>query len=305
MEKGTNTSELGLLKLALYGVLIFVLLTVIFALLTQSNTILFDGIYSLISFCMIILTIQVAKLAERPNDDHFHFGYTRIEPTLNLFKSLFVIAICIFAITEAVQQLLAGGNRAEYGLGAFYGFLSASGCFVIAYILRRGSRSSSSDLLRVEANTWLVDGLISSSIFLGFVCGWILEQSEWEQYAQLIDPVLLITIVLIALPVPGKVVFDSVREIISMAPADNIVHDIETVVRDQLRSFDVNEIVCRVSKQGRSTYALVHVIVSNDFGSAAISKLDNIRDVTSEALCNFNTNIKMDMIFVQDKKFAV
>ena len=68
----------------------FVVLALGFALVTGSDAILFDGIYSLIALCVALLTLKVARLAQRPDDDNFHFGYTAMEPTLNLFKALFI-----------------------------------------------------------------------------------------------------------------------------------------------------------------------------------------------------------------------
>lgn len=119
--------EQSALKLSIYGVTFFVLLALGFALLTHSDAILFDGISSLIAFSMALLTLKVAKLVERPDDDHFHFGYTAMEPTLNLFKSLIVIVVCVFAAVEAAKRLLTGGNPAEYGLAVVYGVIATFG----------------------------------------------------------------------------------------------------------------------------------------------------------------------------------
>lgn len=75
---------------------------------------------------MALLTIKVANLIERPDDERFHFGYTAMEPTLNLFKSLNVIVTAVFAVIGAFNRLLAGGNPAQYGIAIIYG-VSASG----------------------------------------------------------------------------------------------------------------------------------------------------------------------------------
>jgi len=111
--KSRVQQERRALRFALYGTLLFVALALGFALLTNSDAILFDGIYSLIAFSMSLLTLKVARLAERPDDDVFHFGYTSMEPTLNLFKSLLILLACVYAGVEATKRLLAGGNPAQ------------------------------------------------------------------------------------------------------------------------------------------------------------------------------------------------
>ncbi len=51
---------------------------------------------------MALATLKVAALVTRPDDEQFHFGNTVIDPTLNLFKSLMIIIICLFALFEAL-----------------------------------------------------------------------------------------------------------------------------------------------------------------------------------------------------------
>ncbi|MEH6605603.1 MAG: cation diffusion facilitator family transporter [Pseudomonadales bacterium] len=298
-------NEQRALVFSLYGVVFFVVLALGFALLTGSDAILFDGIYSMIAFCMALLTLKVAKLAERPDDEQFHFGYTSIEPTLNLFKSLIVIVSCSFAAVEALKRLLAGGNPAEYGWAVVYGAIATVGCFLVAWLMKRASENYSSDLVRVESKTWFIDGLLSGSVLLGFIGAWWLEQSPWSEYAPLIDPILLIALVLMALPIPAKIMIDSFKEVISMAPQEHIVDDIERRLLESLQQVSVDHVEFRVSKRGRNTYVLVHVVVADDFGIQSISQLDDIRNSSEQHLKNWNPEIVMDMLFVKDPQLAV
>ena len=144
---------------------------------TGSNAILFDGIYSLIGLSTAVLTLKVARRAERPDDDRFHFGYTSIEPTINLFKALIVGVSCVVAAIQAARRLWAGGNLAEYDLSVVYGGIATLGCVIGAWVLQRSSRDSRSDLVRVEAKTWLLDAVLSAAVLLGFSVAWLLERS--------------------------------------------------------------------------------------------------------------------------------
>ena len=292
------------LKLSLYGVLCFVVLGIGFALITKSDAILFDGVYSLIAFCMAIVTLKVARLAQRPDDDKFHFGYTAMEPTLNLFKSLIVIVTCVFALTGAVNRLLAGGNQAEYGLAIVYGVISTTGCFYIAWRMRRSSMDYRSDLVGVEAKTWFVDGLLSFAVLLGFIVAWSLELSGLGHYAPLVDPLLLITLVVLALPIPAKILFDSLKEVVAMAPPEDVVDEIENQLLETLTDVSTEHVELRVSKRGRVTYLLVHVVVADDFEVRGIAALDQIREKSESELKQWNPEIVMDMLFVRDRELA-
>ena len=297
-------NEQRALKFSLFGILFFVLLAIGFALLTKSDAILFDGIFSLIAFCTTLVTMKVARLAERPDDDQFHFGYNAMEPTLNLFKSLIVIVTCVFALVEAVNRLMAGGNPAAYGWAMVYGAFATSGCFIVAWLMYRSSRDHRSDLVSVEAKTWFVDGLLSGSVLLGFITAWLLEQSDSAHLAPLVDPILLITIVLLALPVPGKIMLDSFREVIAMAPPEHIVDEIEERLLQALAQVDAGHVELRVSKRGRVTYLLVHVVVGERFVVKDIAELDSIRKHCETSLKIWNPQILMDMLFVRDPQLA-
>lgn len=292
------------LTFALYGVVFFVVLALGFALLTNSDAILFDGIYSLIAFCVALLTLRVAKLAERPDDEKFHFGYTAMEPTLNLFKSLFILVACVYALTEAVKRLLAGGTEAAYGLAVLYGALATVGCFTVAALMHRVSRQHRSDLVEVESRTWFVDGLLSAAVLLGFLGAWYLEHSPWAEWAPLVDPVLLIAIVLFALPIPLGILWDSLKEIVNMAPPKPVVEEIEQRLLETLGQVEYDHVELRVTKRGRNTYLLVHVVVAESFSIRTVAELDEIRRASERALRAWNPEIVMDMLFVRDEKLA-
>ncbi len=303
-KESRAAAEQRTLKLSLYGMLFFVVVSLVFALLTRSDAILFDGIYSFIGLCMVMLTFKVARLAERPDDEQFHFGYNAMEPTLNLFKSLIVMVTSIFALTGAVNRLLAGGNQTEYGLAVIYGLIATAGCFIIAWILHRNAEKAQSDLVKVESKTWLVDGLLSASVLAGFVIAWLLSRSDLSQYAPLVDPMLLILIVLLAIPIPGKIFLASLREVVGMAPPDHFVEEIEGKLLSALKDVDKKKVELRVNKRGRSTYLLVHVVVAEKFAFNDIDDLDRIRLATANYLQQSMPDLVMDMLFVRNPELA-
>lgn len=304
LNNSKAVAEQRALKFSLYGVVFFIVLALSFALLTKSNAILFDGVFSLISFSMTLLTLKVAQLVQRPDDDLFHFGYTALEPTLNLFKSLIIVIICIVAVIGAVNQLLAGGNHTEYGLAVIYGVFASVGCFIVTWLMHRSAENVHSDLVRVESKSWFVDGLLSASVLIGFVAAWFLQHSDWAEYAPLVDPALLILLVVLTIPIPGKIFLDSLKEVVDMAPSNLLVDEIEKQLLYTLKDVKKKQVILRVSKRGRCTYLLVHVVVSNDFILNCVDDLDRIRESSENSLRRWKPELEMDMLFVSDPKFS-
>lgn len=293
------------LKLSLIASGFFFVIALIFALLTQSGAILFDGIYSLISFSMAMLTLKVAKLVKRPDDDIFHFGYAAIEPTLNLFKSIIIITVCIYAVFGAINQLINGGNPTKYGIAAIYGFISTIGCFLVSWVMFKRSKKINSDLVRVDAKTWLVDGVLSGAILIGFLTAWWLVNSPWPQWAQIVDPVILVVLGLSALPIPVKIMLESLSEVIQKSPTSELIEKMENQLEKSLIDVKFSSIKFRVSKRGRGIYLLVHVIVDDKFASSSIVELDEIRRHSYAMLKKIYPLIEMDLVFIKDQIFSI
>ena len=64
---------------------------------------LLDGLFSLIGFAIGLVSLRVATLVRRPDDELYHFGYAAYETMLNLSKGLVMVFITIFALVSAVE----------------------------------------------------------------------------------------------------------------------------------------------------------------------------------------------------------
>jgi cation diffusion facilitator family transporter len=297
-------NEKRLLKLSLYMAGLFVFVAFGFALTTQSGAILFDGVYSLIAFFMALLTLKVANLVQLPDDDRFHFGYTAIEPTLNLFKALIIIVTCLYAIVGSISSLLAGGNAAEYDIAMIYGVFATVGCFAVSIYMKQRSKSLRSDLVKVDAHTWLIDGVLSASILIGFIIAYGLEHYGYAAYAPYVDPLLLVVLGVAILPIPCKIMVDSLKEVIGKAPPEAVTAVIEKKLKQSLSTVPYKHIEVRISKSGRDIYLLVHIIVYESFSVATVRELDNIRKESEAAMREWNPSIIMDILFICDADLA-
>ena len=296
--------EKNLLKLSFYIAGLFVLVAFGFAFITESGAILFDGVYSLIAFFMALLTLKVANLVQLPDDDRFHFGYTAIEPTLNLFKSIIIISTCLYAVVSSIASLAKGGNAAVYDKAMIYGVFATVGCFAISALMKIRGKSLRSDLVSVDAHTWFIDGVLSAAILFGFAIAYGMQQYGFAEYAPYVDPVLLIVLGLAILPIPAKIMLDSLNEVINKAPPEAVSLVIEKKLKQTLIDVPYNHVEVRISKQGRDLYILVHIIVDRTFGSVTITELDTIRIASEATMREWNSAILMDIMFICDPALA-
>ena len=99
-RKALIFSAAGMATLAVAGIW--------FALVSHSEAILLDGIFSSIGMMLSLLTLKVAEMVKRPDDEHFHYGYAHFTPLLNLIKALLMIVLCVFALASAIDAALSG-----------------------------------------------------------------------------------------------------------------------------------------------------------------------------------------------------
>ncbi len=90
-----------------------------------------------------------------------------------------------------------------------------------------------------------------------------------------------------------------------MAPNEQVSGEIEAVLLKSLIGVNYKKVEFRITKRGRNTYMLVHVIVPVDFPVESIAELDAIRHKTERELIAWNSQIVIDMLFVCDEEFAI
>ena len=110
MMQNTDRAERRAILLSIWGNLIAALLGLLFAFLTNSEAVLIDGVYSLISFAVALLSLRVSELVQRPDNDLYPFGYVAYEPLLNLSKGLLILLVDVFAVSTAATEFYRGGR---------------------------------------------------------------------------------------------------------------------------------------------------------------------------------------------------
>jgi predicted Co/Zn/Cd cation transporter (cation efflux family) len=106
------------------------------------------------------------------------------------------------------------------------------------------------------------------------------------------------------LPIPGKIMLDSLKEVINKAPPEAVTAVIEKKLKQTLLAVPYEHVEVRISKRGRDLYILVHIIVNESFSVATISELDDIRIGCEAAMRDWNPSIIMDILFIKDPKLA-
>ncbi len=296
-------SERDSLRLSIFGSFFFALLGLSFSVFTGSGAILFDGFFSLINLVMGVLTLRVAALVREPADERFQFGYASFEPLLNTVKGLLSMLVCGFALVTAVLSLLDGGRPMEMGWGVVYAVIATAGCFAVAALQQRGARRTESPLLEVEAGSWRIDGFLSLAVALAFGASYLATGTRFEPFLPFVDPSLVILLVLLAAPVPLRVVGRNVGELLLGAPPEAAQDAVRERVEAVMGELPVRRTVIRMMKVGRQRAALVYVLVEAGTALEGIEELDEVRQSVTEELAALQPSWVVDVLFVADEKW--
>ena len=297
-----ETLEKRGLWLSIIGALFMAALGIGFAILTSSDAVLLDGLFSLIGFAIGLVSLRVATLVRRPDDELYHFGYAAYEPMLNLTKGLLMAFVTIFAFVSAVEIVLHGGREIQAGWASVYAWIAAAGCFTIAIRQRVLARRTGSPLLAVDSKNWLIDGFMSVAVGVAFVVAVILADTSYAHLLPYADPAVVIILVVLSLPISFKIIRDNWNQLLGKAPDDALQKNAREAVAKAFGDSMDFDTKLRMQQIGRFTYLQLYVLCKG--GEAAnINRLDACRTAVHDALCDEFENLALDVIFTHNPRW--
>jgi len=298
----TSKLEERALRLTVFGALFMAILGMGFAVITQSDAILLDGFFSLIGCAIALLTQKVSRLAMRPGNQQYPFGYTTFEPMLNLSKGLLIGAIGLFALISAISALFTGGRPISTGGAIAYAGVSAVGSFWIAWQLKDMAKRSRSSLVRVDAKNWMIDGVISVAVAVAFLFVELTKGTSIAAFAPYADPVIVIVIVLAMVSLPINTIRDAWRQVIGCRPEPEKMSIINTAVDEIFKPADAVTYQVRSLEIGRLLYVQVYVLDPHQW-SGNLAQQDQLRSRLYSRLNQQFFGIQMDLIFTQQQQW--
>jgi predicted Co/Zn/Cd cation transporter (cation efflux family) len=276
-----------------------------FYFLTRSEAILLDGAYNLISFLMTLVAQRVARLVDVPQTEDFHFGFAHFEPLLNTLRTLLIIGIGLYALASSVEALFHGGRPLSAGHAVVYGALAASGCFMVSFRLRRAARHAASPLLRVDADNWFLNALLSTGVGLSFVFAYAIQSTRLSHWVPYVDPVLVTVLVLVAVPGPLRTLADNLSQVLMAAPEPGIQADIRGRVEAAVSQLQPSLVHVRMLPYGRFLYIQVHVLLRQGHELGSVDVLDALRSGIHSSLAHIHPRLVLDVVFTADRRWVV
>ncbi|HAC63099.1 MAG TPA: cation transporter [Cyanothece sp. UBA12306] len=291
------------LYLSIFGSLFMSILGISFGLFLESEAILLDGFFNVISFMMALASLYIAWLVRQPEGKQFQFGYLSFIPLVNLSKALLIFILSLFALFSAITALLHGGRMLNPGMGVIYAIIASSGCLIIAISQHFIAKKTGSSMVIVDAKNWLINGLISLSVGIAFGFVTFTQRTSWSNLVPYADPIIVTVLVLITLPVPIKIIIESSNQILLGAPESDIQQQLRLVFHNAILDLPCEKYWLRMTQAGQNIYLHIFWLIPEEFSKMSLEQLDNIRKEITKTMEESYNDLTIDIIFTQDAEW--
>ena len=224
----SNRGEQQLLKQSTVLMFAVAIAGIVTGFVSGSQSILFDGFFSLIATFIKVLMLITAQLIAKESNQRFQFGFWHLEPMVLLIEGSFLLLIAIYAFLNGVFGIINGGRDIELGLVIVYAAVFTVVEFGYYFWIRHKNRTLKSTLIQFDNISWLVDAMLSAGLLISFVTALVLKQQGYAQWAAYVDPAILILLALSMLAPAFKILRPALRDVLGIAPdaLDDKVRDV-------------------------------------------------------------------------------
>jgi predicted Co/Zn/Cd cation transporter (cation efflux family) len=295
--------ERAALRLSAGGALVLGATALGFSAATGSGAILLDGLFNLCFVVTAVLTLRVATLVARPDDDRYPFGYLFFEPLINAAKGLLLLGVSLFALADAGIALAGGGREVAFGPAIAYAAGATLGCLAVAFALHRSHRVTPSPLVAADVEAWLVSAAISAGVLAGFLVAAFLARRGQAAAAAYVDPAMVALVILASVAIPIRMALTGLAALLNRAASPSVVAGMEALARAALGDLPVERLWIRAIQPGRTAFVTVHVLVPE--GTAlGLAEADRLRGAVIAALAARHAPVVVDVVFTAVEAFA-
>ncbi|YCO01854.1 cation diffusion facilitator family transporter [Vibrio sp. VNB-15] len=265
----------------------------VLGLLVGSIVIVFDGVYSLVSLLLTLLSLAASYYISKPSKSIFPFGKAVLEPIVIAIKAAVILVVVAFSLFSAVTALMSGGREVDASIATIFGVVNVIGCGYAWWFMAKKSRRFSSGLIEAEKKQWQMDTLLSVAVTVGFIAAWAVSLTPYAHYAVYADPMMMLLMGFYFLKVPFDMLVGALRELLMMTPSKELfqsvgkdVSDIEKVTEHQLK-------LAGVTKVGQELRVNVDVHIDDD--TLELDTLEHTRKQLTKRLSKHRFKLQLQL----------
>ncbi len=280
-------AEQSALKISLWTEISFAAIELLVAIITNSQAVLMDCVCDLAETITAIVSLRLVPLLYKPISERRPFGYSQVETWFIVIKGFMLLAVAVGLVVSNVQIILQGGRHVNFGIVAVFELVAMVVGAVLTVFLRRKNTSLESPLVEAEVSGWYMDAAVSAGLGIAFLAP-VIVQTRWMiSIAPYIDQVLAIILTFFVLPQPLRMVCSGMRDLLMMAPEEEVVDTVKGIARPILERDGFHnqfkDIIYEVSRMGRRLWVAIYLrpnssVISIERWSAIQQEIEDALD---------------------------
>lgn len=263
----------------------------VLGLLVGSLVIVFDGVYSLVSLLLTLLSLGVSRYINHPSKKYFPFGKAVLEPVVIAIKGSVILSIVIYSLYSAVLSMFDGGREVDPSIATLFGVVNVIGCGYAWWHIANRSKRFSSGLIEAEAKQWQMDTLLSVAVTLGFVLAWGITLTPFATWSVYADPMMMIAMSFYFIKVPSSMLLGALRELLMMRPNQEICQTVDNAVSRIDRELAQDVRLAGVTKVGQELR--INLDVTTESTHIKVEDIDQAKRTLKERLSSLSLDVRL------------
>ncbi|WP_425046393.1 cation transporter [Primorskyibacter sp. S87] len=251
------------------------------ALLSNSNAVMVDGLFSLIGFFAAWFGRQIGQRADLGPDRLRPMGYAAEESIFSTFRSLSLLGLVLFAVFGAIQNItryLNGDPPPELvyePLFVYFAVVSLT-CLATWFVHHRNWKNTGkvSDILRLEAKAAAFDGFITLAAGIGLIGIHFFREGFLAPIAPIGDSIIVLGLCLTAVGQYYRDFITGLGELAGATASPEALVKARRALRPVLAEQDGTVQDISVVKVGRSFLVTVYFTPSSPVSAEQIDRLN-------------------------------
>ena len=276
------------------------------AMLSNSDALMVDGLYSAVNFVSAVIAGRIALSVTKGADRKRPFGYDANESIYVTFRSLVLIGILALAFFISLDKIIGyigGGSVPELNFGPIvaYTVVVVAICFSLAAWhhgnwKKTGGRS---DILKTERTASVVDGILSTGAGGALIGVTFLRGTPLDFIVPISDAIIVVVLAALMVGEPVRMLVGAVREIAGESVQEETVEKVRGRIRAVLPGA-CSLLEVAVTKLGRFYFVVAYL---EPEGAVQAREMDDLRERLQEEYQSLLQPVKSEVVFTANKPF--
>ena len=292
--KKMQKREKSAMSVSLYGNLVFVVIELMMALVTDSQAVLLDAVYDGVEFCMLLPSIFLIPLLYKPSNEEHPFGYMQIETIFVVVKGITMTAVTFGLVFNNINLMLHGGHIVSFHtVAGFELFACILGIIVTVYLYSK-NKQMESPLINMEMQGWRIDSFISLGMTVAFLLPMLIPFDWFQHIVPYLDQLITIVLSLVMIPTPIHTVITGIRDLMLIPPEEETIDDIKETIEPIIGVYGHKNLYYDIVRTGRKLWISVYISFEKDIVS--LSKFKQLQDQCIKALASKYSDFYFELL---------